>query len=132
MTGIKLEPLTDPNMYLFIEKGIRGGNSSVTNRYSKANMLAYNPYMGTIRGKTPEKIMEELGMRTKVEEQFSIKTVVSTFRTSKEEIKDLKEKIRNGEIFNANEIVKYIQYLDANNLYGCAMCYSLPVWGFKW
>ena len=129
MTGIKLELLTDPDMYLFFEKGIRGGNSTVTNRYSKAN----NPDMGMIRGKTPKKIMEEIRMRTKVEEQFSIKAACKYFPDfSKEEIKDLKEKMRNGEIFNANEIVKYIQYLDANNLYGCAMSQPLPVGKFKW
>ena len=26
----------------------------------------------------------------------------------------------------------YLQYLDANNLYGWAMCKTLPVGGFKW
>ena len=129
MTGIKLELLTDPDMYMFFEDGIRGGNSMVTNRYSKAN----NPHMGMIRGKTPKKIMEELRMRTKVEEQFSIKAVCKYFPDfSEEEMKDLKERMRNGEIFNTNETVKYIQYLDANNLYGWAMNQSLPVGDFKW
>ena len=27
---------------------------------------------------------------------------------------------------------KYIMYLDANNLYGCAMSQYLPICGFKW
>ena len=27
---------------------------------------------------------------------------------------------------------KYIMYLDANNLYGCAMSQYLPIGGFKW
>ena len=26
----------------------------------------------------------------------------------------------------------YIQYLDANNLYGAAMCKALPIKGLKW
>ncbi len=41
MTDVELELLTDPNMYLFIEKGLRGGISMICNGYSKAN----NPYV---------------------------------------------------------------------------------------
>ena len=44
----------------------------------------------------------------------------------------IKEKMENGEIFNPEEIVKYILYLDANNLHGNAMCYRLPIGGHKW
>ena len=33
---------------------------------------------------------------------------------------------------NPNEKTKYLQYLDANNLYGWAMSQSLPTGGFKW
>lgn len=36
-SGARLELLTDPNMYLFISKGIRGGLSMVGKRYSVAN-----------------------------------------------------------------------------------------------
>ena len=34
--------------------------------------------------------------------------------------------------FNKNKPSKYIMYLDANNLYGCAMSMKFPTHGFKW
>ena len=77
MTNIQLELLSDVNMLLMFEKGIRGGISIISNRYGKAN----NKYM-----------------------------------------KD----------YDKNKDSKYLMYLDANNLYGCAMTEKLPTHGFKW
>ena len=77
-TSINLELLSDNNMLLMIEEGIRGGISMISNRYGEAN----NKYM------------------------------------------------RKG--FNKNKPSKYLMYLDANNLYGCAMSEKLPTHGFKW
>ena len=37
-----------------------------------------------------------------------------------------------GDKFNPSEPSKYIQYLDANNLYGAAMSMKLPTHAFKW
>ena len=37
MTGVKLKLLTDRDMHLFFEEGIRGGISMIANRYAKAN-----------------------------------------------------------------------------------------------
>lgn len=34
--------------------------------------------------------------------------------------------------FNLDKPSKYIQYLDTNNLYGCAMSQRHPTHGFKW
>ena len=78
MTRVELELLTDVDMLLMVERGIRGGVSMVSKRFSKAN----NKYM-----------------RDK---------------------------------FEASEPSKYIQYLDANNLYGVAMSMNLPTHIFKW
>ena len=78
ITNINLELLSDPNMLLMFEKGIRGGISMISNRYGEAN----NKYM--------------------------------------------------GQSFNKNKLKKYLMYLDANNLYGCAMSEKLPTHGFKW
>ena len=77
MTNINLELLSDPNMLLMFEKGIRGGISIISNRYGEAN----NKYMGNR--------------------------------------------------FNKNKLNKYLMYLDANNLYGCAMSEKLPIHSFK-
>ena len=77
-TGIKLELLTDPDMLLMFELGIRGGITQVVRKYALAN----NKYM--------------------------------------------------GDKFNPSEDTTYLQYLDANNLYGWAMSQPLPTGGFKW
>ena len=76
-TNIELEFLTDYDMLLMVEKGIRGVICHSKHRYAKAN----NKYMQN---------------------------------------------------YNNNKESSYIQYLDANNLYGWAMSKKLPVNGFNW
>ena len=76
-TNIELELLTDYDILLMVEEGIRCGICHSIHRYAKAN----NKYMKN---------------------------------------------------YNNNEESSYIQYLDANNLYGWAMSKKLPGNGFKW
>ena len=76
-TNVKLELLTDYDMLLMVEEGIRGGICHSIHRYAKAN----NKYMNN---------------------------------------------------YDKNKESSYIQYLDANNLYGWAMSQKLPVNGVKW
>ena len=78
ITDVELELLSNPDMLLMFEKGIRGGISIISNRYGEAN----NKYM--------------------------------------------------GQGFEKSKLKKYLMYLDANNLYGCAMSMKLPTHGFKW
>ena len=46
MTDVKLEKISNSDMYLFIEKELRGGVSYIAKRYAKANnkcMKSYDP-----------------------------------------------------------------------------------------
>ena len=49
MTGVKLEKISDTDMYLFIEKGTRGGISYIVKRYAKTN----NKYMSDYDSNKP-------------------------------------------------------------------------------
>ena len=51
--GVKLEEISDIEMHLFIEKGLRGGISYIAKRYSKAN----NKYMKDYDPKKPSKFI---------------------------------------------------------------------------
>ena len=77
MTGQTLELLTDENMLLLFEKGIRGGICNAICKYAKAN-----------------------------------KKYMKNYDSSKKST--------------------YLMYVDANNLYGYAMCKKLPTGNFKW
>ena len=57
MTGVKLEKVSDIDVYLFIEKGLRGGISYISKRYAKAN----NKYMNDNDSKRPSKFITYLG-----------------------------------------------------------------------
>ena len=56
MTGVKLEKISNIDMYLFIEKGLRGGISYIAKRCSEAN----NKYMKNSDPTKPSKYIEYL------------------------------------------------------------------------
>ena len=56
MTGIELKLISDIDMHLFIEKGMTGGISCITKRFSKAN----NKYMQFYDDKKPSKYITYL------------------------------------------------------------------------
>ncbi len=37
ITGVEIDLISDPDMYLMVERGIRGGISTITKRYARAN-----------------------------------------------------------------------------------------------
>ena len=58
MTGVRIEKIVDIDMYLFIEKGLRGEISYIAKRYSIAN----NKYMKNYDSKKPSKFITYLDM----------------------------------------------------------------------
>ena len=58
MAGVKLEETSNIDMYLFIEKGLRGGISYIAKRYSEAN----NKYMKNYDPTKPSKYISYLDM----------------------------------------------------------------------
>ena len=76
-TGVKLELLSDIDMLIMLEKGIRGGIFHAIYRYAKA----INKYMKN---------------------------------------------------YDKNMKSSFLEYVDANNLYGWAMSKKLPIGNFKW
>ena len=60
MTDIELEKLSDIDKHLYIEKGLRGGISCVTKRYSKAN----NKYLNDYGPKKPSTLITYLDMNS--------------------------------------------------------------------
>ena len=58
MTKIELEKISDPDKYMFIEKGMRGGISYINKRYRKAN----NEYCSDYDSKKPKKYITYLDM----------------------------------------------------------------------
>ena len=116
ITRVELELLSDIDMLLMVEKGIRGGVSMVSNRYGKAN----------------NKYMVDNSKHTFVHFMLNCIIYIINFITSLK-VPMINTRYEKSNInYNPSKPSKYIQYLDANNLYGWAMSQPLPTHGFKW
>ena len=82
-TGVQLELISDPDMLLMIEQGIRGGVSMISTRYSGAN----NKYMATFNPKQKFKLIVYLDANNLYGWAMSQLLLVSGFKWMKE--KDL-------------------------------------------
>ena len=66
-TKIELEKIRNPDKYIFIEKGMKGGISYINKRYSKAN----NEYCTDYNSKKPKKYITFLDMNNLYEYAMS-------------------------------------------------------------
>ena len=62
-TKIKLELITDPDMYIFFEKGTRGAIFYISNRYSKANNKYLKSYANNLNGYAMPKFLPTNGFK---------------------------------------------------------------------
>ena len=84
-----------------------------------------------------KKGIEEIKKKIMDEQQYSTDDVCDFASKyfkgfNAKEIKELKEGMKKGETFNPEQIIKFLVYLDANNLYGWAMSQPLPTGKFEW
>ena len=103
-TRVQLELLTNYEMLLMIENGIRGGFSGVL---GPRHVKAFNKYTPNYNG-NGNRVLDE------------------------NEMKECLEALKNGKNLNDYLTEKYLLYLDANNLYGWSMSQKLPTKDFKW
>ena len=89
-TRVRLQLLTDPDMLLMFEHGIRGGIMQAVHHYASVN----NKYMSPVGSGSRSDPM--------------------------------------GDQYVPSQESSYLQYLDANNLYGWAMSQPLPTGRFRW
>ena len=86
MTGVKLELLSDIDILLMVEKGIRGGISIISNRYGKAN----NKYMKGFNQKELSKFLMYLDANNLYGWAMSQKLPVHSFKwMTNKEIKNI-------------------------------------------
>ena len=75
-TNIKLELLTDRDMYLFFDKGCRGGISTITHQYFKAN----NKYLSNYNPHKPSKYIQYLDKNSRYAEAMKEPLPLTNFK----------------------------------------------------
>lgn len=102
-TGVELELLTDLDMHLFIERGMRGGISMASKRYSKAN----NPQAADYDSSKPKKYITYLDANNLYGWAMILPLPKGGFKWKRvmpveEEIMNLKENSRKGWILEVD------------------------------
>ena len=124
-TKQELELLHDREKYDFVQEAKRGGISTITYRYAKAN----NPYMKSkyLRGESLMSIVNSFWTVERIYEKFSEKTakeITKYYRkrlgkklkvsVKNDEIKDLEMKMKDGDyVLTIEEAVKVATFADA-------------------
>ena len=120
LTGVELELISDPDMYLFVGKDIRGGISTVTKRYAEADNKYTEPFENLTR---LERFKKWIGKK------FSGLLSVIIFMVGTTTTITTGTKPVVGNYYGGWST--YLPYMDVGNLYGWAMSQSLPVRDFK-
>ena len=111
-TNVELDLITDYDMLLMIEDGIRGGICHAIQACLKKTNVELD-----LTTDYDMLLMIEDGIRGGI-----CHAIQHYAKANNKYMSDYKK----------NKESSYIQYLDANNLYGMAVCEKLPVKGFKW
>ena len=105
MTGVQLELLTDPNMLLMTEEGIRGGITQVSHGYAKAN----NKYMKNYDKNKESPFLKYLDANNLYGCPVTEKLPVDNFKWVKNTSKIDKEFIKN---YDENDDIGYFLKVD--------------------
>ena len=123
-TKVKLQLLTDYDMHLMVEQGLRGGIAMISHRHAKANNPDIKDYEMELK---PSDLKGSIC--TDGDEVYThdgmLGKVLGFNKKSERYTVEFKG-------YDESKEHSYIAYLDANNLYGWAMSQPLPKGDFQW